>query len=1232
MAKAYEFNWQRPVPCCMQEGAYFDRFDEDPFIFEPNCFFRVDIFGVFVTWKSEGKEGQVLECSLINSIRNTNVPKDPKILSALEAAGKTDNDLEGRIICICSGADLINLSFMYIVAQNIDIAKQWTDSLRSLIHNSRANNVCPMTCLRKHWMRLSFLTNMNGNIPVRSITRTFASGKTEKVIFQALKDLGLPNGKNDEIEPEAFTFEKFYALTQMICPRTDIEVLFKKLCGEKSDYLNIEQLVHFLNENQRDPRLNEILFPFFDSKRARQIIETYETDEKLKKKGLMSCDGFCRYLMSDENAPVFLDRLELYQEMDQPLAHYFISSSHNTYLTGRQFGGKSSVEMYRQVLLSGCRCVELDCWDGKGEDQEPIITHGKAMCTDVFFKDVIQAFKETAFVSSEYPVILSFENHCSRHQQYKLARYCEDIFGNMLLKQPLEDFPEPGQPLPSPNDLKGKILIKNRRLKPEVEKKQLEHFRNHMEAGEVNVSTNLSEDENEEDAGSAEQVDEAHPERICDSLAIGQMSNSEGNVLGARKGYKDEVAVLDELAQTPLEVSCQDNGKKTGEPSVADEQALIQSYTYVAATTNIHPYLSSIINYAQAVKFLGFEEAEEKNIHHNMSSFNESVGLGYLRTNAIEFVNYNKRQMSRIYPKGGRVDSSNYMPQIFWNAGCQMVSLNFQTPDLAMQLNQGKFEYNGSCGYLLKPDFMRRPDRMFDPFSETPVDGVIAATCSVQVISGQFLSDKKIGTYVEVDMYGLPTDTIRKEFRTRMVMNNGLNPVYNEEPFVFRKVILPDLAVLRIAVYDDNNKLIGQRILPLDGLQAGYRHISLRNEGNKPLSLPTIFCNIVLKTYIPDGFGAIVDALSDPKKFLSICEKRTDQMRAMGIETWEIADVPNDRRNKSKKGKANQVKAVSPQKSSETNSTSSEQKGNIFSKKDMATVMPQVSVDDLKQMKAYLKLVKKQLKELNALKKKHAKVLAALQKTHSSEMDKISMQQEKAKRALEKQLEKSSKKARCDVCNTSSEYSLHLPGPESNCCETGGKKEMEMKTITADQKTKVKNTAAAHARQWAEMMKAHRAESQELRDQHVLQQCDLLRKLMLITHQQHTQQLTHLHERQCKEMRANQAKSSMENGKAISQDKSIKNKAERERRVRELNSNNTRKFLTERKRLAMNQSKEIEELQTAQHEQLENLDKYITERLKSHHSESQCQGQSEAVHDGEDFITSHSSALHPVAT
>ena len=211
---------------------------------------------------------------------------------------------------------------------------------------------------------------------------------------------------------------------------------------------------------------------------------------------------------------------------------------------------------------------------------------------------------------------------------------------------------------------------------------------------------------------------------------------------------------------------------------------------YPAATLNVHPLLSSMVVYTHPLKFQGFDSADEENLSCRMSSFPETTALGYIKTQPIEFVNYNKRQLSRLYPKGARVDSSNFMPQLFWNSGCQLVSLNFQTPDLPMQLNQGKFEYNGNCGYLLKPDFMRRPDRQFDPFAEVPVDGVIAAQCSVTVISGQFLSERKVGTYVEVDMYGLPTDTIRKEMRTKRVEANGLNPVYNESPFVFRKVII----------------------------------------------------------------------------------------------------------------------------------------------------------------------------------------------------------------------------------------------------------------------------------------------------------------------------------------------------------------------------------------------------------------------------------------------------------
>ena len=217
------------------------------------------------------------------------------------------------------------------------------------------------------------------------------------------------------------------------------------------------------------------MYPLYDEKRAKEIIKTYEPNEQLAAEATISQDGLIRYLMSDENAPVFLDRLEVNMDLDQPLSHYYINSSHNTYLSGRQFGGKSSVEMYRQVLLAGCRCIELDCWDGNNADEEPIITHGKAMCTDISFKDVIYAIRDCAFVTSDYPVILSFENHCCKKQQHKMAKYCDEILGDLLLREPLSSHPlEPGAPLPSPNDLKRKILIKNKRLKPDVEKMELE--------------------------------------------------------------------------------------------------------------------------------------------------------------------------------------------------------------------------------------------------------------------------------------------------------------------------------------------------------------------------------------------------------------------------------------------------------------------------------------------------------------------------------------------------------------------------------------------------------------------------------------------------------------------------------------------------------------------------------------------------------------------------------------
>jgi hypothetical protein len=81
---------------------------------------------------------------------------------------------------------------------------------------------------------------------------------------------------------------------------------------------------------------------------------------------------------------------------------------------------------------------------------------------------------------------------------------------------------------------------------------------------------------------------------------------------------------------------------------------------------------------------------------------------------------------------------------------------------------------------------------------------ICIGTVVIQVISAQLLNcDKKTGTYVEVDMFGLPADTTRRR-RTRTVPANSMNPIYYfdfERPFVFKKVVLPDLASIRLGNY-----------------------------------------------------------------------------------------------------------------------------------------------------------------------------------------------------------------------------------------------------------------------------------------------------------------------------------------------------------------------------------------------------------------------------------------------
>uniref|UniRef100_A0A672QFB1 Phosphoinositide phospholipase C n=1 Tax=Sinocyclocheilus grahami TaxID=75366 RepID=A0A672QFB1_SINGR len=769
----------------LKRGSKFIKWDEEAI---PTLVtLKVDPDGFFLYWS--GGTMEVLDISQIRDTRTgrfARFPKDPRLRETLGLI-KGDSYSESKLLTIVFGNDLVNLYFLNFQAVQEGYCKVWTDELFKLATNILSQNASRNTFLFKAYTKLKLQVNQDGRIPVKTILKMFSD---KKRVEMALEHCGLVNNRVISRAPIT-TF--LTCLTVCVCS------------GSKGKpFLSLDQLMDFINRKQRDSRLNEVLYPPLKRDQVHQLMERYETNASQLERDQISLMGFAKYLGGEENSVVPPERLDLIDDMNQPLSHYFINSSHNTYLTVGQLTGMSSVEMYRQVLLTGCRCIELDCWKGRPPEEEPIITHGFTMTTEISFKEVIEAIAESAFKTSPYPLILSFENHVdSAKQQAKMAEYCRTMFGDALLIEPLEKYPlDPGQQLPSPQELMGKILIKNKK-------------KHHHRA-------------------------------------------SNGGSIRRKDGTDEQSSPLNGVYGT--------------------------AYSEVNATEE----MSTLVNYIEPVKFKSFEAASKRNKYFEMSSFVETKGMDTLKNSPMEFVEYNKKQLSRIYPKGTRVDSSNYMPQLFWNVGCQMVALNFQTLDLPMQLNMGVFEYNCHCGYLLKPEFMRRTDKHFDPFTMGIVDGIVANTIKIKIISGQFLNDKKVGVYVEVDMFGLPADTKRK-YRTKTSNNNSLDPVWDDETFMFNKVVLPTLASLRVAVYEENGKFIGHRILPVSALRPGYHYICLKNELNQPLLLSSLLVYTEAQDYIPNEHQEYAEALTNPIKHLSLLAQREKQLLALMEDPTEVS-------------------------------------------------------------------------------------------------------------------------------------------------------------------------------------------------------------------------------------------------------------------------------------------------------------------------------------------------------
>jgi len=798
-----------------------------------------------------------------------------------------------------------------LIAPTPEMYKIWYDGLQSClkhIQDLHANMDMDRRFLKEKFDSASKKGDTVTRKEVQKLVASMNIPITTKAIYKIFKDV-------DRDKNGTLTFEEFTEFMNQLRRRPELEVIWDIMVTETSEEgmgrvqpLTVLGLKEGGEYDFKSPALpvsldrmrqfwHSLQNEMVDKDRAIEMIIEVTPNVYYGNEPVLSYMGWVAMITQPENDAYDPARRKFNPaSMHRPLSHYFIASSHNTYLTGDQLQSQSSVNRYIDDLCKNCRCVELDCWDGETEDQEPIIYHGHTLTSKIKFEDVVIAIKNYAFKTSPYPLILSIENHCSLAQQEKMAQMFIYEFGSLLLHPgefPYEVIPgDPGQ-LPSPEQLRKKIIIKGKVIKKgDLEDEDSDSddddddegtsetssamgssrgLSSQTSSGSIGASSKSfktgnttsssrsltnSEMEDETDDSRSEYSDDTQSEYSDDMRSESDFSESIGTGRSSTrrlgKSKKHSRRMRKQKSGSSSSFGRSESSYSSDSFSSIDSAGRKKKKEKKSGT---HPALSAI-TFLGTCKHKTFKESIHDTPCNLMSSFSETKTLKYLERKKVlkEWQEHNTHHVSRIYPKGARVDSSNLDPTPAWAAGNHMVALNYQTPGEAMQLNDAKFRENGGCGYVLKPEYML--DQSLSPQK--------AYILHVHLISGQQLP--KVSTklmtevldpFVTVSVHGVPRDY--KLYKSGTVKNNGFNPIW-DQVFEF-KIRYPDVAQLMFRVYDEDNtpknahEFIAYSSVPLSCLRTGLRSVALYDEkGNKKGDFA--FASLVIRTEITEWEGA----------------------------------------------------------------------------------------------------------------------------------------------------------------------------------------------------------------------------------------------------------------------------------------------------------------------------------------------------------------------------------------